>query len=192
MNKFLKIGMAALAFALASTVEARQGGGMNRGIWFVGEGQFSHDNSTTASVYETGRLPKRPFVDGTVIVIEAVATIGTVDDEGATMTIGCQYGSTDMLTAVVITEDGRLKIRAVGVVRSTGTSGTILWSIEVMAETTTQVNTISLNTYTLSLDTTADTVDFSIPDQNLGLSFDWTAAVAANTLDVEQMIVWTY
>ena len=188
-KRLIGFGVAcALAVGLAATSEARVGAWKEGRVLFVSEGNFSHDNSTTASLFTASTLSRYQPNDGDVIVMEAFAAIGTVDNEGATLTIGSSLGGTDMLTSVAIMGDGRLHVRAVGVVRSLGTSGTILWTIETHMQTDTDVDNI-VNTTILSVDTTADSVDWSIRDQDLGLSFDWTVASSANTLDVEQFIV---
>ena len=202
MKTLYRIGMAALlALGLAVSAEARVGGWSSGKLAFASEGNFSHDNSTTASVFVGAEIRKNQLADGAVIVMEAYCTIGTVNTEGATLTIGCYLGGTDMLTSVVVQDDGRLYVKAVGVVRSVGTAGTILWSIASWPENTTAAAAIAPASYVFSSDTTADTVDTTLDPlqsvsgnrgQELGLSFDWTAADAANTLDVEALLIWIY
>jgi len=191
-NRMIGFGLAlAVAFGLTASAEARVGGWTSGKLVFASEGNFSHDNSATASLFVASTLNRNQLGDGAVIVMEAFCTIGTVGD-GATLTIGSSLGATDMLTAAVIMDAGRLYIRAVGTVRSLGTSGTILWSIACWPENTAAGDNNAAASFVFSSDTTADTVDWAINSQELGLSFDWTEADASNTLDVEQFLLWVY
>jgi hypothetical protein len=88
--------------------------------------------------------------------------------------------------------DGFLKLRARGQVRSvdsvssgTRTAGTILWSLEVVADQ-------SSDLVELFCDTTADSVETNIPDQDLTFEFTWSASSSSNTLKTEQFIISTY
>lgn len=187
LGKFLSL--AALLFA-GAVAEARVGA-PGSAVLFVSQGQFSHDNSTTASVYEAATLRRGTLYEGMVIEMEATATIGTVNNDGATMTIGCTLGGTVMLTADAIMDDGRLYVKAVGIVRSVNVStgaGTILWSIQIFTDNTTAANNNAAAHYVTAFDTTADSFTPRVDNQVLGLSWDWAAADSANTLRVDQFI----
>lgn len=194
MKNLIRFGMVALAFALAATGEARNGGHSQK-LVFSSEGQFSHDNSTTASLFVASTAERGQWFDGQVIVLEATAVIGTVDDEGATLTIGSSVGASLMISAAVITHDGFLRIRAVGTVRSVSTSsaaGTILWTLEVYTDAATS-GSVAVDKHYFAVDTTADALDTrTVRGQEIALSFDWTAADAANTLDVESFQMYVY
>ena len=181
--------------ALSASADARYGSWNEGSLMFSGEGQFSHDNSVTASLYSTSsrNLGRSTLADGAVIVIEAAGVIGTVDNDGATMWISPSIGATDMISATLICDDGRFYVRAVGVVRSTGSSGTILWSVQVWHDANVAANTNAAAMYSQATSSTANTVDWTFSGrtgQEVGLNFDWAAADSANTLDVEIFNVW--
>lgn len=195
MKNLIRFGMVALvALALAATGEARQGGHSQK-LVFSGEGQFSHDNSTTASLWVASTVNRGEWFDGQVIVLEGVATIGTVDADGATMTIGASVGGSLMISAAVIMHDGFLKFRLVGTVRSISTSsaaGTILWTLEAYTDCATSAS-VAVDKHYFAADTTADALDTrTVRTQEIAVSVDWTAAESANTFDGDSLQMYVY
>jgi len=191
MKKIL-IGMvvALAVLAMSVPVDARTGG-YSQKLCYALESVTDYNTSTTATAIKGFTIKKNSFFDGQVIVMEAIGTIGVTSTPNLTIDVLC--GATAMITSSTqAVTAGYIKIRAVGVVRSidsvsagTRTAGTILWSLEVIADQ-------SADVVELFVDETADNLETDIPDQDVTFQFTWSASSSSNTLKVEQFEIWSW
>lgn len=146
-------------------------------------------DSTTATGIGAVTIPVGSLDDGAVIVIEAAGVISTTGTPN--LTIRVINGTTALISSGAVATGSGLAsvpffIRAVGVVRTRGSAGTILWSLNAMI----QEAATAQNTYS-AVDTTADTVDQTAA-LTLDIDYTWGTASASNTLTTSQRNLWVF
>lgn len=190
MKKLTILAVALAALGLGTSAQARTGGWTGHVLYAL-ESSSNYNTSATKIEVKGYTFPKNSLYDGQVIVMEAAGTAAV--NASDTMTIDVDMGATAMITSgALVPFAGPWRIVAIGQVRSvdsvssgTRTAGTILWSLYVFMDGSTDVN----RTF---CDTTADAIQTNIPSQDLTFGYTWSASSSANIWRTEQFVISTY
>lgn len=132
-----------------------------------------HTSTTATSIlYATKVIPANTLSDGSIIKLVVVGNLGITSTPDWTSELYVNAASVLSTGALTMAAATAFRMEFVGVVRSVGATGTILWSLTQIADDT-GIHTVKCATTANSVDTTAAIT--------LDVYGTWSASSASNT-----------